>query len=436
MITISTIIPLNVALMNIELFNPIVDPNATDSSIEIEHVSFIGADNLVLASENTDDRDQKYWTNTDPENHLIGLYGFKKDNIDDEITLRFHSNTGEFAAEIPQITLFDVNDIRSAKIPKQLPKLTHDNLIIDEKEATFTFRLRDYLSDWKGYHKINLSVDEKLIGHFYVAIDVKREKKLLPYKTELASGYRVYELFCPEKLQNEDATKRQIIPICRLAPTNHYDYIALYNELIKGAKPHLGLETEKAVPYSGDFWIERGEMRLRYRKENLENFKNLEDLYSAVAYTFNSYGNVKTANVFIDGTLSKTITVPLPPYYYLPYENNTDYIYVIKMPASGASESLDDKNISSFISEFIEVLKGNNITLQGSGIIPPMTKLINCELDDEGELIIELKEYDYVENTELFELLLSLTAYNYEGVKNVLLNGEVLPKITQYNLEQ
>ncbi len=407
LITISTILPLNTALIKIEPFRPIVDPNSEDNPHEIEQISFIGIKGISLAS--VQDFPSTYWVKKNPEEHLLGVVGFDEDSAIKKLSLLYQSSTGDFTTDFPELSLAIEGQDPIAISPK------YEDLIIDGKQATYVLPIEDNLPKLAdGYYNADFLVGTQKAGKLIISAKKNRQKKLLEYRTDIPEDYRVYEFFCPDK------ERKQLIPVSRLVPKSTFNYITLYDTMVEGASPSIEL-AEQAIPVSNEYWIESGTLRVMYLSSNIQDERNIELIYEAVARTFASYSNIVQTTIFLDGVHVTMIETPKTPAIYTPYQNGGTYTYITKKPAVS-------KTIDELIKEFLT-------DPAIAGIIPPLVELEHCELDDQGELAISITNYHYIQDKELFDVLLNLTAYSLDGVESLLLNGEVQPKIQRYNIE-
>lgn len=413
LIVIATITPLNTALLHLNIFAPVIDTDeqrpTSDAPAEI--VSFIGIGNYKLSGspETPFEASHDYWTHTESFHHFLDLFEAEESSPSKtEITLLYASNNGEFKAAFPAVTAFA--DGREFSV---LPSPAETEII--DGLATYRVDLLGFLADAKdGYHKIVLSVNAREIGYFVIGKNTEITKTLLPYRTDLPDHTKEVRLYFPDKSDSV------LVPISRNVPSAFEDYVALYRALQKGPDKSLGLKEEPAVAYSHYYWISNGGIRLDFHSRNLKDRKK-EMTYRSMAYTFASLGGLKKTDVYVDGVLSESFDIPSPPYCYSLFESDTEHLYILEKESGAATAS---EHISDFITK-----------MQEDGILPPVTKLVNCELAEEGRLDIRLKLYEYCRNDEIFKVLLNLTAYSLPGITKVVFNGEELPKIHAFNLE-
>ncbi len=391
LVVIAAIVPLNTALLNINIFGPIIDkPGVTNPSKTIEEVVF-----------------EKFEVLGADENGLNPS----------EIVLSYSSNTGEFGAKAPAFAL-RISDASGAEEKLLSIDPSQSDLNALGNFASYTIKIADIseaLAD--GYHTFTLlDGGGTELYRFTVSKNTAITKKLLRYSSELPEGYKQVIYFFP------DSSFSKAIPVSRLERAGVFDYVAMYNTLRLGAAEGLGLKENPAVAFSGYYWVADGAVKVDYLSTNLSDFPNIDTMYEAVANTFARYGEVKKANFNIDGQASKSLEMPLPPYIYLPFENESDYIYIYY-------EAAETDSISALIAKFTN-------KMYDTGLLPPMTKLTNCELSSDGALKIEYKDYHLTENREIFEVLLNLTAFSHPEVKELSINGSPAQRIILYNLEK
>lgn len=389
---IAAIIPLDTALLDINIFKPIVegDTPVTSPNKIIEEIVISGFEALEFAES--------------------GMNPAK-------IRVNYSSNTGEFGVALPPLTL----KFKSAAGDEKNIVLEPSRAEIEifGNSATYTHDLAELTETLdSGYYDVEApeSGDPSSRYKFIVSKNTKITKRLLKYSSTVPAGQRRVLYFFP------DSSYSKAIPVSRLERQGALDYISMYNTLRGGAAQNIGLREKPAVANSGYYWVAGGSVRVDYLSANLRDFSNLDVMYEAVANTFASYGGIQKANFNIDGKAAKTLEIKPAPYIFLPFENDSDYIYIYY-------EASEANGISELINAF-------TTRMHEAHILPPMTRLTNCELGENGFLKIEYKDYQFAENREIFEVLLNLTAFSFEKVKELEINGNPVPEILLYNLEQ
>lgn len=476
LVAIATTMPLNTAFFDIHIFRPIVEnTDEPTSSALIEEISFAGLQDRRVAGEPGAEAGAEHsalWIDADPNSHLIAAIAADDDSAARTLTFLYHSDTGAFTSAFPQIKILVGS--RTFEI-----KPEPDRLFVSGHIASLEYDTETILRGLPdGYHMAELMLGGQKLGRLQLAKNTRITRRLLGYSAEVPDGQKVLRLFLP------DASYRTLIPVSRLVPSGFGDYITLYHTLMQGGPENLGFRPAPAIAVASDYWIAGEESRIDFRTHNLEKFPDPDLVFESLGYTFASLGNLKTTNVRVDGKPLKSIPTPQPPYFYLPYENETNHLYIVFEPHPADS-------LSRFISDFTEEMKAR-------GILPPAVKLINCQIEElpaeggadaaqgangaQGEigtqgtsggagsqsgetgaqqankavrkiLRIEYSDYELVENRELFEVLLNLSAYSFEegissgeggrissgsgvssrGATMLLINGTESPRIQRYN---
>lgn len=439
LVAISTNIPLNTALLDIHVMKPIVQNPEHDVEVPaVEQISLIGMQYALLANpseetgQNADrQRDPSHWTDSNPRNHLIAIVKNgtveypAKDSEQHEMCFRFilSSNTGHFSGEFPELTLrvdgTAVRLLENAEISEASTAEIHVSPDPFTKYALAKYNMESLFSGLSdGYHYATLLCEEHEIGNILFAKNTAISKTLLPIATEIPPDQKVISVFIP------DLSYETVLPIGRFYPAAFYDFVALYQTLIRGGKEELGLKSNPAVANSSYYWIADGAARVDYKSKNLTNISHPDRMYEAVAYTFAQLGKLKKADIYLDGKLLKSIPTPNPPFYYFVRDIGKNHLFIVY-----ESAEKEDIGASELINGFIRKMHTENI-------LPPTVKLVNCEYKKEtGILSVDLLEYEQNENPHLFEPLLSLTAHSLKDVKEVHLNGKKLKKIEAFNLE-
>lgn len=434
---IAMTMPLNTSFLDFQIFKPITDPTEPSEPGIIENIDFVGIKGCKLAG--TGDRDVAYWTAASPENHFIAQI----DREDDFFDLVFSSNTSEYSAEFPAVSVvidggkeYMISPIVSGAAGVSAAGdsdgeggIVIENLdILEDGTAVYNFRFKDIYTELSdGYHVGTLKVGGSACGRIIFSKNAIIKKQLLGYGTEIPINQKVVWHFFP------DADYRELIMVPRFQPKELVDYIGLYNSLRAGSKTELGLCGSPAIAYSDDYWIANNEVRVAFYTKALEEVsaisKNRELMYTAFAYTFEAYGQLQNCVVVLDGKPEQEVRAPAPPFFYLPYENSSERILIRREEATIDADETPAEQCSRVVSAYADFMHKNNV-------LSPAVVLTNCDLSEDGQLTITFKNYEYIENQEIFELLLNLTAYSCKNVKALSLNGRALDRVILFNMEE
>lgn len=414
-LAIASITPLNRALLEINIFAPVVETNEETVPVVTEEIHFIGIEGIRLAGreDGTITRSEEYWTDVNPDTHLLGFI-----KSDEEFALKFlyTSNTGDFDTEIPQLKIIVSEPEGTEMAGKEFDIAPRkEDLAITELKAEFILEgsvLKQRLA--QGYHRVSLVWDGAPLGHFVIAKDAVVGEKLMKFETSIPENSRVIKLYIP------DIDGEHLIPVSRIYPASFYDYIQLFEALHKGANAGYGLKGTPAVAHTNAYWISNSESRIDYRSGVVADIVNPQLMYRAIGYTFAQLGNLKKTNVYVDKTLTHEFETPTSPFFYDYIAGEGGRLLITETP-SGAADS------ASHILGFIQ-------NMQDRHVLPPHCKLINCE-QKEDALHIDISHYEDVENAEVFEPLLNLSAYSLGGIKNLIFNGRLLPEIKAFNMD-
>lgn len=405
-LAIASITPLNRALLDINIFSPVVETTEEPQKI-VEHIEFVGIEGIKLAGKASGlpAYSQDYWTDVNPDTHLLD---FIKTGESFALKFLFTSNTGEFKSEIPALQL-RINDEEKIAIPS-----SKENLAVSGSEAVFVLnrnQLDGRLKD--GYNRVTVMSNEADLGFFIISKNAEISGDFMKYESEIPENTKVIKMYFP------DAANEDLIPVSRIYPKFFYDYIQLFENLHQGAKAGYGLAERPAVAYTNSYWISNQETRIDYRSAVLKDVVNRELMYKAIGYTFAQLGNLKKTNVYVDGVLDMSFETPKAPYCYN-FKKEGGNLLILESASSATSPSA---HISAFISDMYEM-----------NVLPPHCKLINCE-NKEGVLHIDISHYEDMENAKVLEPLLRLTAYSLDGIAGLRLNGKEMPQIKAFNIE-
>lgn len=406
-LAIASITPLNRALLDINIFSPVVETPEVPEKI-VERIDFIGIEGIKLAggTSGLPDSSQDYWTDVNPDTHLLR---FIRTGESFALTFLFVSNTGEFESEFPALAI-RIGAEETIALPVSREKMT-----ISGSAATFVLdreHLDERLKD--GYNQVTLVGNGRDLGFFVISKNAEISGDFMKYEAGIPEDMKVIKMYFP------DAAGEDLVPVSRIYPKYFYDYIQLFESFYRGAKPGYGLAENPAVPYTNSYWISNQETRIDYRSAALQNVKNRELMYRAIGYTFAQLGNLKKTNVYVDGVLDMSFETPKAPFHY-GFKRGEGNLLILEKPSDLTSPSA---HISAFITEMYE-----------KGVLPPHCRLINCE-NKEGVLHIDISHYEDMENAKVFEPLLRLTAYSLEGIAGLRLNGDALLPIGAFNIEQ
>lgn len=406
-LAVASITPLNRALSEINIFAPIVETPSEPPKV-IEHIYFTGIEGFKLAGGESGIPacSPDYWTDVNPDTHLLG---FIKANEDFAIKFLYTSTTGDFNVTLPELKL-NINTEENFTVSPLKEEIIATNLtaeyVLDKKN--FEDKLKP------GYNRVRLMQGGVSLGYFVIAKDTAILGKFMNYEEELPENSKVIKFYIP------DSSDKNLIPVSRIYPSFFYDYIQLFEALYKGAKNGYGLKGMPSVVHTNSYWISNREVRVDYRSDAIQTTSNPELMYRAIGYTFAQLGDLKKTNVFIDGVLTSDYETPVPPYHYNYVEGENGYLLITEEPSDSGAPSA---HIAEFINKMFE-----------KQLLPPHCKLINCEKKD-NVLHIEISHYEDMENAEIFEPLLNLSAYSLDGVEELRLNGRLLAKIKAFNME-
>lgn len=408
--TMATVLPLNTEILNLNLETPVeVEPD-TPPPLPI-------------------------FTFKDMENKFHGQIGYGNNPVQ-KIDLSFISSTGNFDPSIKDHNLQLI--IMQGKT--EVRKINTRDLEYKEIEGKAVFTVnKDDLGKGldPGYYSVMLIGEDGGQHGYWNMSTMDYKGEMLPMTTEIPAWSRIEIVYYP------DAKFENIIPFASIKQTR-INWINLYKKSTKGAEERFMMHPAPTVAVSWDYWISRKSIRVGFTSANLEPFENQELMFKAIGMTFAANSSAEKANIFVDNALKQEIDTTKKPRVYLPFTNDSNYIFLtsvnLKEDDKGGPATDDRSDATQEEIKFARYAKQIFSQLRANSVLPLGVNMTSARLDENGDAHVDMTENysdilkEYPEYQKLMESCVILSLQSLPGVKKIFINEVEQTKILAYNI--
>lgn len=358
--------------------------------------------------------------------------------INSDIMFNIQSNMTLFPTDI--LSGFQLlvmkNDLSVAEY--RLDELSPEIITVSEQERTIKINKQKLLETLPpAYYDVVLYEDSELLDYVWQSSSINYNKVLLATKNTLASKQLSMTLFIPTQ------DFKYSVPITRHVQTSENRFRTLYNTLLNGVKPELGLnELKPLFPASPNIRVSSKVANIYWYPANLIGFEeHLPVLSTAITKSFMSLGGVdgvkfvinnKTSGTDFGFDLAKTYVDSSINNAFIGYSHNSDYMMFLPMPLS--SQDFDAR-----VEEALKVLKFESAYNYSEDMIqtlPTEVDLLDHQLNG-TELTLTLTENasnlfkNHPEHEKLMIQSLLYTFTSFPEVETVIIKVGTSPLITE-----
>lgn len=327
------------------------------------------------------------------------------------------------------------NDLSVAEF--RLDELSPEIVSVSEQERTIKISKQKLLETLpSAYYAIVLYEDSELLDYVWHSASIDDQKVLLSTKNAIPAKQLSMTMFIPTQ------DFKYSVPITRHVQTSENRFRTLYNTLLNGVKPELGLnELKPLFPASPNIRVSSKVANIYWYPANLIGFEeHLTVLSNAITKSFKSLGGIdgvkfvinnKTSGTDFGFDLSKTYVDSTINNAFIGYSHNSTYMMLLPMPLT--SQDFDSK-----VDEALKVLKFESAYNYSEDMIqtlPTEVDLLDHQLNG-TELTLTLSENashvfeTHPEHEKLMIQSLLYTFTSFPEVETVIIKVGSSPLIT------